>query len=148
MVTEYDTEPYQNMFSSDETDDMDDLLFGGGDKEDDEDHKAEAEADPIVQEMNQRVVDFAKGADLLIFDAQYTAAEYPTKVGWGHSTVEDGIRIGTEAGVKRLAIFHHDPTRSDDALDGIEQFCAEELMRIKNFNMIMFASKEGLEIEF
>ena len=148
FVTEYDTEPYQNMFKGkDEEDDMDDLLFG--DMDDDEDDKdAEEDADPIVDEMNQRVVDFAKDADLLVFDAQYTAAEYPSKIGWGHSTVEDSIRVGAEAGCKSVAIFHHDPTRSDDALDEIEEFCAGEVLRVKRPDMLVFAAREGLEIEF
>jgi len=152
MVTEYDTEPYQNMFQGDDDDDMDDLLFGGSQEDEEEEHiidqEAHDEADPIVSEMNQRVVDFAKDADLVVFDAQYTAAEYPSKVGWGHSTVDDAIRIATQGNAKRLALFHHDPTRPDNALDEIEEYCAGELLRLKRPDIMMFAARERLELEF
>ncbi len=60
---------------------------------------------------------FVQGADLLIHDAQYTAAEYPGKIGWGHSTVEYATEIAVAAAVKHLALYHHDPLRSDEAVD-------------------------------
>lgn len=59
----------------------------------------------------------AEGADLLIHDAQYTEAEYPGKVGWGHSSVEHAWAFAVQAEVRRLVTFHHDPSRSDDQLD-------------------------------
>lgn len=67
----------------------------------------------------------AAGADLLIHDAQYTAAEYagqggPPRRGWGHSTWEEAVTVAAEAGAARLALFHHDPARDDDALAIIE----------------------------
>lgn len=65
-------------------------------------------------------VDLCEGADLLLHDAQYTAAEYPTRRGWGHSTWEDAIAVGRAAGVRRLGLFHHDPARDDDAVAVIE----------------------------
>jgi phosphoribosyl 1,2-cyclic phosphodiesterase len=56
-----------------------------------------------------------------IYDAMYTDEEYhnPTspKVGWGHSTWQEAIKMAEAAGVKRVVIFHHDPTHSDDMLD-------------------------------
>ena len=64
-----------------------------------------------------RHAEFVSGADLLIHDAQYTAEEYPAKIGWGHSTVEYVVKLGQHAGVKRVALTHHDPLRDDDALD-------------------------------
>src|SRR6478672_4140384 len=57
----------------------------------------------------QAHVDFLSGADLVIHDAQYTAHEYPQKVGWGHSTVEYVVETAILAGAKKLALFHHDP---------------------------------------
>ncbi len=60
---------------------------------------------------------FVQGADLLIHDAQYTVAEYPSKIGWGHSTVEYVIDLAMAARVKHVALYHHDPTRTDDAMD-------------------------------
>jgi phosphoribosyl 1,2-cyclic phosphodiesterase len=61
----------------------------------------------------------AAGADLLIHDAQYTAAEYEERVGWGHSSVEQTWAFAKQAGVPRLITFHHDPSHSDDELDAI-----------------------------
>ena len=62
----------------------------------------------------------AAGADILIYDAQYTPDEYPTKVGWGHSTWQAGAELARAAGVPQLVLFHHDPNRTDAALDAIE----------------------------
>jgi phosphoribosyl 1,2-cyclic phosphodiesterase len=61
--------------------------------------------------------DLAFRADVLIHDAQYTAAEYPQRVGWGHSTLSHAIAFATVAQVRRLVAFHHDPNRSDAAID-------------------------------
>jgi phosphoribosyl 1,2-cyclic phosphodiesterase len=61
--------------------------------------------------------DLSSRADLLIHDAQYTDAEYPKHVGWGHSALSHAIAFATVAKVRRLVAFHHDPNRSDAALD-------------------------------
>ncbi len=59
----------------------------------------------------------AAGADLLIHDAQYTAAEYPDRIGWGHSSVEHAWAFAVQAEARRLVTFHHDPSHADDQLD-------------------------------
>lgn len=61
--------------------------------------------------------ELAAGVDLLIHDAQFTAAEYLTRVGWGHSALPQTIAFATKAGVKRLVPFHHDPAHADQVLD-------------------------------
>ncbi|MCP9901509.1 GAF domain-containing protein [Cyanobium sp. Cruz CV13-4-11] len=61
--------------------------------------------------------EFIEGADLVIHDAQYTALEFPAKLGWGHSSVEYAVRLCEEAGVARLVLTHHDPLRNDAAID-------------------------------
>jgi phosphoribosyl 1,2-cyclic phosphodiesterase len=62
----------------------------------------------------------AEGADMLIYDAQYTPEEYRTvKKNWGHSTWEEGVRIAKETGVKKLILFHHDPDHNDRQVDAI-----------------------------
>jgi len=73
----------------------------------------------VVEGGDAAHVEFIRDADLLIHDAQYTAEEYPEKVGWGHSTIEYAVDAGMAAGVKRVALYHHDPGRSDDAVDGL-----------------------------
>ena len=69
----------------------------------------------------------AAGADILIYDAQYTPEEYPSKVGWGHSTWAAGAELARAAGVPQLVLFHHDPSRTDDALAQLEADAARVL---------------------
>jgi phosphoribosyl 1,2-cyclic phosphodiesterase len=63
----------------------------------------------------------AEGADLLIHDCQYTDAEYPEHVGWGHSRITDTVTFAHRVGAKRLLLFHHDPMHTDEFLDGIHE---------------------------
>jgi phosphoribosyl 1,2-cyclic phosphodiesterase len=65
------------------------------------------------------VLELCDGADLLIHDAQYTPDEFATKRDWGHCTPEYAVWLAAQAGVGRLALFHHDPAHDDDELDGI-----------------------------
>ncbi|MEO6317478.1 MAG: MBL fold metallo-hydrolase [Acidimicrobiales bacterium] len=61
----------------------------------------------------------AAGVDLLIHDAQHTAAELPTRAGWGHSAADYPVRLAELSGAKAVLLFHHDPTRTDDEIDAI-----------------------------
>ena len=74
--------------------------------------------DPALRQL-------AEGADILIYDAQYTPEEYSgatgmAKVGWGHSTYEAAAALARAAGVKSLVLYHHDPRRTDAEIDAIE----------------------------
>jgi phosphoribosyl 1,2-cyclic phosphodiesterase/FixJ family two-component response regulator len=91
-------------------------------------------------------VAFISGADLLIHDAQYTAEEYPSKVGWGHSPIEYAIKIGKHAGVKRIALTHHDPLRDDEALDRVLESVSARL-RETGSPIDVFAAVEGQTVE-
>lgn len=64
-------------------------------------------------------LELCKNADILIHDAMYTEQEYPSKIGWGHSSTRHVFQIARRAGVKKLFLFHHDPDHSDDRLDQI-----------------------------
>lgn len=74
-------------------------------------------------ELDARLDQFARGADLFICDAMYTEDEYhgrlgaPAKTGWGHSTFNAAAEAATRAKVKKLVLFHHDPTRDDAGMD-------------------------------
>lgn len=68
---------------------------------------------------DQNVLGLIEGADLVVYDATYTDAEFESKVGWGHSTWEEAVRLAKAANVKRLALFHHDPSHTDDRMDAI-----------------------------
>ena len=63
------------------------------------------------------VLALCEGADLVIHDAQYEPHEFAVKSDWGHCTVEYAVRVAAEAGAKRLALFHHDPSHGDDVID-------------------------------
>ena len=64
-------------------------------------------------------LELARGADLLIHDAQYTDAEYPEHLGWGHSGLSDALAFGARADVGRMLLFHHEPRHDDDMLDAL-----------------------------
>jgi phosphoribosyl 1,2-cyclic phosphodiesterase len=85
------------------------------------------------------VVELARGADLLIHDAQYTPAELPKKRGWGHSSWEQAVEVALEAKVKKVALFHHDPEHDDAFLMGVEK----EAQRLFSG---AFLAREGLEV--
>lgn len=76
-------------------------------------------------EIDPDIVALAKGADLLIHDGQYTPEELKRKKGWGHSSWAQAIEVAELAGVKRLAITHHDPDHDDAFLRDVEQQCRE-----------------------
>lgn len=71
------------------------------------------------QEVDGKLVELAHGADLLAMDAQYTPEEYPAKVGWGHSTWLDCVKVARAAGVRRVLLTHHDPGHDDAFVDGV-----------------------------
>jgi len=98
----------------------------------DHEHEADRQIHPGVERLGRDV-------DLLIYDATYTEEEYPSKVGWGHSTWEAACEVAPLLNLKRLAIFHHEPTHNDDVMDRIE------LEATKRFPGA-FVAKEGLEI--
>jgi phosphoribosyl 1,2-cyclic phosphodiesterase len=93
-----------------------------------------------------RHAEFISGADLLIHDAQYTAAEYPSKIGWGHSSAEYAVKLGQHANVKRLALTHHDPLRDDDALDSVLARIKDGLQTAAS-SLQVFAAAEGEIVE-
>jgi phosphoribosyl 1,2-cyclic phosphodiesterase len=97
-----------------------------------------------VHREDRRHVEFLAGADLVIHDAQYTLEEYPSKLSWGHSPAELAVDFALAAGVKRLALFHHDPLRDDAALDQLVETCRQ---RAGGGRLDVFAAAEGQTIE-
>jgi phosphoribosyl 1,2-cyclic phosphodiesterase len=90
--------------------------------------------------------DFIAGADLLIHDAQYTATEYPSKLGWGHSPIEFVVKLAQDAGVKHVVLTHHDPMRTDDALDGIVEKVRDGLKAGRS-TLLVSAARENETID-
>jgi len=106
------------------------------------DEYSKTKADP-----NQRIFDFARGADLLIHDATYTPEEYVNHVGWGHSHYLFSLEVAEKARVKKLVLFHHDQTHSDDKVDEILRKCKREI-RTRHYKFECVAAAEGMEIEW
>jgi len=89
--------------------------------------------------IDPNVVALSKNADLLIHDAQYTPDELKVKRGWGHSSWEQAIEVAERAGVKKLALFHHDPEHNDTFLSNMEIECRKRFADL-------FLAREGDEI--
>ena len=88
---------------------------------------------------------FCKGADVLIHDAQYTERDMPQKRGWGHSQVSQARDLAVAAQVKHLVLFHHDPNRTDDELDVIQDDVRAWLK--KNGRIACTVAFEGLNLD-
>jgi phosphoribosyl 1,2-cyclic phosphodiesterase len=124
LCTCYDHEPFQNLFKGDPN--------------------YEEEGEIAANENNAKITAFFHEADLLVHDAQYTSAEYPKYVGWGHSTYKYAINQSIKGKVKRLALFHHDPDRNDAQLDMVKQTFYEEY---SSSGIDIFPAYERLEID-
>jgi phosphoribosyl 1,2-cyclic phosphodiesterase len=91
------------------------------------------------------LVEFARGADVLIHDAMLDEPEYERFRGWGHSTYRQAVRLAEDAGVARLLLFHHAPDRTDVELDRVvEQISAE--LDARGSTLSVEAAREGSEI--
>jgi ribonuclease BN (tRNA processing enzyme) len=95
------------------------------------------------EEGYSEIIDFARGADLLIHDAQYLHDEYfsnsKPKKGWGHSTIEMAVAVAKKAQVKRLALFHHEPLHDDQVMRRIKR-------RSRRLLPVSVVAREGMEI--
>lgn len=89
-------------------------------------------------------LDLVRGVDLLIHDAQYTPDEFRQKFNWGHCTVDYAVWLAAEAGVRRLALFHHDPVRHDDAVDALRDAAVSAGAE---HGVEVVAAREGLVVE-
>src|SRR4029077_8389794 len=75
-----------------------------------------------AREGRSELVKFLQGSDILILDTQYTDEEYEAHVGWGHGSLTSAISLALDAAVRKLILFHHDPTHDDDAIDKMMHF--------------------------
>ena len=72
-------------------------------------------------EYHPAILELAEDVDVLMHDSQYLASDFPAHAGFGHSAAEYAVGLAEKAGCGRLLLFHHDPNRTDDQLDEIEQ---------------------------
>ena len=93
-----------------------------------------------AEESSAELVKFAKDCDLLIYDSTYAPEVYPQKVGWGHSTWEEALKLKQAAGVKTLLLAHHEIDNTDEILDELQ-------MKLTELDPNVYLAKEGMEIE-
>ena len=98
-----------------------------------------------AREDRAGLVEFLKGSDVLILDVQYTDEEYQSHVGWGHGSLSAGIAMAADAGVRRLVVFHHDPTHDDEAIDKMVER-ARELAAQTGAKLQVEGAREGAEV--
>ena len=93
------------------------------------------------------MVEFVRGARVLVHDTTYTVDEYDHHRGWGHSTFSDAVELALEAGVEKLVLFHHEPRRTDDQLDVCLAECrAMVKARGVEHHLQVIAAAEGLSL--
>ena len=119
-----DHEPPHNIYSTEDT------FYG--------------EYEQLIDSKVGDICDAANGVDLFIVDAQYTEPEMVHKRGWGHGSFASGLAMARRAKAKQVAFTHHDPTRSDDALDLIGRKLREQA---RSNDPDMLIAREGLEID-
>ena len=109
--------------------------------------------------LDRRLINIARNADVLIYDAQYTPEEYNgtkdgmQKIGWGHSTYVWAVDTAIKAKVKKLILFHHDPEHIDNGIVNIEKKAKNRLKLVQEINdksidLKIMAACESLEINF
>ncbi|MBF0592278.1 MAG: MBL fold metallo-hydrolase [Nitrospirae bacterium] len=124
-----DNEPYYNFISTGETS-----------------REENREIESIVEEQNNRNVDFVRGADLLIAEAQYTDEEFPSKLGWGHSSTTHALKLAINADVKHMVIFHHDPAHTDELMDRLYEQTLQKYSQMQHTGLKISVAMEGQEI--
>ena len=91
-------------------------------------------------EYHDAALELARDVDMLLHDAQYTAAELPARAAFGHSAVEYAVGLAERSGARRLLLFHHDPPRTDDAIDEIVRSHQRPIVEVQ-------AAAEGMVID-
>lgn len=99
-----------------------------------------------LRPVPQKFVEFCRGADLLIADGQYTDTEYLKCTGWGHARASTVVDLAVQAGVRQLAIYHHDPMQSDRDVETKIEICRHRAARMGS-PVFIFAAREGIELK-
>jgi ribonuclease BN (tRNA processing enzyme) len=97
------------------------------------------------EDWRERMIDFVRGAAVLIHDTTYTTEEYDHHRGWGHSTFADAVELALAADVKTLVLFHHEPRRTDDGLEKCLANC-KAMVKDRGGALQVVAAAEGLAL--
>jgi phosphoribosyl 1,2-cyclic phosphodiesterase/CheY-like chemotaxis protein len=106
----------------------------------------DAKALEFAQEQDAKLIEFIRGADVLILDAQYDREEYEQRIGWGHACIDDVAEMAVRAAAKRLFLFHHDPTHDDERISRMLAHAREVAAQQNGGDTIVEAAREGLEV--
>jgi phosphoribosyl 1,2-cyclic phosphodiesterase len=104
-----------------------------------------AEAADLARVEDERILNFVRGVDILILDSQFDPEEYESRVGWGHSSVEDAVELAARAGARRLFLFHHDPSHSDARMDQRVEHARSVAAKL-NPELQVDAAQEGVQV--
>ncbi len=80
----------------------------------------------LLGRPDENALALMRNVDLAVYDCTYTDEEFPSKIGWGHSTWQEGVRLARLAGAGRLAIFHHDPDHDDTFMAHVEDIARRQ----------------------
>jgi len=94
----------------------------------------------------EKLVEFVRGASILVHDTMYTSTEYGSFVGWGHSTHDQAVELALDADVERLVLFHHRPERSDEEVDRCVERCRAMVAR-RGRALEIIAAAEGMTLQ-
>jgi phosphoribosyl 1,2-cyclic phosphodiesterase len=103
------------------------------------------EAREIAADEHAALVEFLRGSDVLILDAQYNDQEYKTHIGWGHGSISSAVFLALEAEVQTLLLFHHDPSHDDNMVDTMVE-SARELAMKSGSHLEVAGAQQGSEI--
>ena len=95
---------------------------------------------------DEKIARFLEGTDVLILDAQFDADEYANHTGWGHSSVDDAVELALRSKVKKLFLFHHDPSHNDTKIDQMVLH-ARALVKKAGGSLDVEAAQEGHKCE-
>lgn len=113
------------------------------------DYEHDNKASLVTEGNDKKLIEWAKGTDILIYDGQYSPEIYEQRKGWGHSTYEKGIDIALEAGVERLIFTHHDPMSTDEKIHELEKkakaYLYQRLEGRNHYKLSVEFAREGRE---
>jgi phosphoribosyl 1,2-cyclic phosphodiesterase/ActR/RegA family two-component response regulator len=105
-------------------------------------HDSRVHGNAVPRNIEKNLTEFVKGVDVLIIDSQYNAEEYRSHIGWGHGCVDDVMRFALAAHVKRVFLFHHDPSHDDRFISAMLMH-AREVVQKAGSTMRVEAAREG-----
>jgi phosphoribosyl 1,2-cyclic phosphodiesterase len=103
------------------------------------------QAKGVAAQEHARLVEFLRGSNVLVVDAQYTDEEYKDRIGWGHGSISSAVSLALDAEVQTLLLFHHDPNHDDNMVDAMVK-SARELAANSGKRLEIAAAQEGSEI--